>query len=89
MHNTHNALKDRQGKPMDRQNSDREPNGYLCTVCGGERYHLVLTAEALNNRVGLKIRCGTCNASQDVIDGAQAPRPHAVFCERGLRLKKP
>jgi hypothetical protein len=57
------------GKHRHGQNSDGQP-GYSCEVCGGERYHLVLTAEALNNRVNLKIRCGTCNASQDVIDGA-------------------
>lgn len=85
---SYNVSKDRQGKRKDRPNSGRDPNGYLCVVCGGERYHLVLTAEALNNRVGLKIRCGTCNASQDMIDSAQAPR-HGVLYEEALRLKKP
>jgi hypothetical protein len=64
-----NILKLQQGKQRHGQNLDGQP-GYSCEVCGGERYHLVLTAEALNNRIGLKIRCGTCNASQHVIDGA-------------------
>jgi hypothetical protein len=64
-----NVSKIQRGKQRHGLNSDGQP-GYSCEVCGGERYHLVLTAEALNNRVNLKIRCGTCNASQDVIDGA-------------------
>jgi hypothetical protein len=65
-----NVSQNQHGKQRHRHNSDGQPEGYSCEVCGGERYHLVLTAEALNNRIGLKIRCGTCNASQDVIDSA-------------------
>ena len=64
-----NVLKIQQGKQRHGQNVDGQP-GYSCEVCGGERYHLVLTAEALNNRIGLKIRCGTCTASQNVIADA-------------------
>lgn len=85
----HNVSKDRLGKQTGRQNSSRKPEGYLCAVCGGERYHLVLTAEALNNRVGLKLRCGTCNASQDVIDERAGNRQHAISRESGVWLDKP
>ena len=74
MQSLHNVSKDLQAPQKSRQRWDREPKGYSCAVCGGERYHLVLTAEALNDRVGLKIRCGACNASQDVIADARAPR---------------
>ena len=80
MQDIRNVSKNRQGKQKDRQNSGREPESYLCEVCGGERYHLVLTAEALNNRVGLKLRCGTCNASQDVTDSVRTPH-RAIFTE--------
>lgn len=89
MQDIRNVSKDRHGKQKDLQNSAREPEGYLCAVCGGERYHLVLTAEALNNRVGLKVRCGTCNVSQDVSDGDCTPWQHALFYDGGLRAKKP
>jgi hypothetical protein len=74
MQRLHNVSMDRQPTPRPRQRLARKPEGYSCAVCGGERYHLVLTAEALNDRVGLKIRCGTCNASQDVIADARATR---------------
>lgn len=65
-----NVSKNPRGHQRHHQNPDEQSKGYSCAVCGGERYHLVLTAEALNNRVNLKIRCGTCNVSQDVINGA-------------------
>lgn len=74
MQRLHNVSKERQDTPRSRQRWDREPEGYSCPVCGGESYHLVLTAEALNDRVRLKIRCGACNASQDVSDNVRAPR---------------
>ncbi len=80
MQGIHNVSKNLQGKHRHRQNSDGEAKAYSCAVCGGKRYHLVLTAEALNNRVGLKLRCGTCNASHDVIDSVRTPH-HAVFTE--------
>ena len=87
MQDIRNVSKNRQGKQKDRQNSGREPESYLCAVCGGERYHLVLTAEALKNRVGLKLRCGTCHASQDATDSVRPPR-HAVF-HRGAPRQDP
>lgn len=65
----HNTPKIRQGKQMHPKNLERQPWGYSCALCGGERYHLVLIAEALNNRVGLIRRCGNCNASEEVIEG--------------------
>lgn len=80
MQDIHHVSKNRQGKQKDRQNSGREPERYLCAVCGGERYHLVLTAEALKTRVGLKLRCSTCHASQNVIDSVRTPH-HTVFTE--------
>lgn len=89
MQEIHNVSKDRQGTQKVRHDSGREPECYLCAVCGGERYHLVLTAEALNNRVGLKIRCGTCNASQDVIDGRAGALATRYFHDGGLRPKEP
>ena len=60
----HYASKVRQDKQM--HPAKRQPRDYSCALCGGERYHLVLIAEALNDRVGLVRRCGNCNASQEV-----------------------
>ena len=69
MQGINNVSKVQQGKQRHRRNSEPEPGGYLCELCGSERYHLVLTAQALNNRVGLILRCGNCNASQKITDG--------------------
>ncbi len=69
MQGIHNVSKVQQSKRR-RQSSGTEPGGYSCALCGGERYHLVLIAEALNDRVGLILRCGSCNASQEVTEGA-------------------
>ena len=69
MQGIHNVSKVQQSKQRRRQNSGPEPGGYSCALCGSERYHLVLIAEALNNRVGLILRCGSCNASQEVTEG--------------------
>jgi hypothetical protein len=68
----HNVQKIRQGKQM--HLSKRQPRSYSCALCGGERYHLVLIAEALNDRVGLIRRCGNCNASQEVTEEVGTPR---------------
>ncbi len=70
MQGIHNVSKVQQSNQKHRQNSEPEPGGYSCTFCGSERYHLVLTAEALSNRVGLILRCSNCNASQEVTEGA-------------------
>lgn len=72
MQGIHSISKFQQRKHR-RQNTGTEPSGYLCVLCGSERYHLVLTAEALNNRVGLKLRCGNCNASQEVTEEVGIP----------------
>ncbi len=72
MQGIHSVSKLQQRKQR-RQHTGPKPDGYLCTLCGSERYHLVLTAEALNNRVGLKLRCGNCNASQEVTEEIGIP----------------
>ena len=70
MQGIHNVSKIQQGKQRHRHNPEpKSGGGYSCALCGSERYHLVLTAEALNNRVGLILRCGNCNASQEVTEG--------------------
>jgi hypothetical protein len=74
MRGIHDVLKNRQGN----QNSDGKSKVYSCAVCGGKRYHLVLTAEALNTHVGLTLRCSTCHASQNVFDSVRTPH-HALF----------
>ena len=68
MQGIHNVSEVQKSKRR-RQNSGPEPGGYSCALCGSERYYLVLIAEALNNRVGLILRCGSCNASQEVTQG--------------------
>ena len=74
MQGINNVSKVQQGKQRrHRRNSEPEPGSYSCELCGSERYHLVLTAQALNNRVGLILRCGNCNASQEVTEGAGTP----------------
>ena len=73
MQEIHNISKIRSSKKRHLQNSESEPDGYTCELCGGERYHLVLVAEALNNRVGLIRRCSICNASSKVIEGKETP----------------
>lgn len=66
MHEIHNVSKIRQNKQRPPQESLGKRVRYSCAICGSERYRLVLTAEALNDRVGLILRCGNCNASQEV-----------------------
>ena len=66
MQTTQHVLQNAQCQSTNRLTLE-EVGNYSCKVCGGERYHLVLTAKALKNSVGLKIRCGNCNAAQDVI----------------------
>ena len=67
MQGINNVSKVQQGKQRrHRRNSEPEPGSYSCELCGSERYHLVLTAQALNNRVGLILRCGNCNTSQEI-----------------------
>ena len=73
MQETHNISKVRLSKKRHLQNLESEADGYTCALCGGERYHLVLVAEALNNRVGLIRRCSICNASSKVIEGDETP----------------
>jgi len=73
MQGTHAVSKIQQGKQRHRQNLKPEPGGYSCALCGSDRYHLVLTAEALNNRVCLILRCCNCNASQEVTEGVGTP----------------
>lgn len=41
----------------------------VCPVCGGDRYYLVLRAEALTNRGGLSISCSHCHAARPLFDG--------------------
>ncbi len=73
MQGIHHVSKIRLSKKRHRQNLASEPVGYTCALCGGERYHLVLVAEALNNHVGLIRRCSICNASSKVIEGEESP----------------
>lgn len=73
MQELHNISKIRLSKNRHLQNSESDPDGYTCELCGGERYHLVLVAEALNNRVGLIRRCSICNASSKVTEGDETP----------------
>jgi len=67
----HNVPKIRQGKQM--HPGKRQPRSYSCALCGSERFHLVLIAEALNDRVGLIRRCCDCNASQEVTEEVGTP----------------
>jgi ribosomal protein L44E len=73
MQGIHNVSKIQQNKQRPPQESLGKQVRYLCALCGSERYRLVLTAEALNDRVGLILRCGNCNASQEVNEGIQIP----------------
>lgn len=41
---------------------------FSCAHCGGERYYLVLHAEALTNKGGLRLTCSTCQASHALYD---------------------
>lgn len=41
---------------------------FTCTHCGGDRYYLVLHAEALTNTGGLRLTCSTCEASHALYD---------------------
>ncbi len=62
-----------QGTPTRGRYAELVPDPYLCALCGGERYHLVITAEALSSHVGLMRRCSNCNASQKIIESIAAP----------------
>ena len=73
MQEIHNISKIRRSTKRHLKNLESEPDGYTCTLCGGERYHLVLVAEALNNRVSLIRRCSICKASSKVIAGDETP----------------
>ncbi len=41
---------------------------FSCAHCGGERYYLVLHAEALTNKGGLRLTCSTCQTSHALYD---------------------
>lgn len=41
---------------------------FSCEHCGGDRYYLVLHAEALTNKGGLRLTCSTCEASHALYD---------------------
>ena len=73
MQGIHNVSKLQEGKQRPFQQSPGRQGGYSCALCGSERYRLVLTAEALNDRVGLILRCGNCNASQEVNEEIEIP----------------
>lgn len=73
MQGIHNVSKIQQNKPRPLRESLSKQVRYSCALCGSERYRLVLTAEALNDRVGLILRCGNCNASVEVNEGIQIP----------------
>ncbi|MFO0775324.1 MAG: hypothetical protein U0172_11740 [Nitrospiraceae bacterium] len=42
---------------------NRRYSPFSCTHCGSERYSLVLHAEALTNRGGLRLMCSGCEVS--------------------------
>jgi predicted SprT family Zn-dependent metalloprotease len=73
MQGIHNVSRIQQNTQRPPQESLGKQVRYSCALCGSERYRLVLTAEALNDRVGLIFRCGNCNASQEVNEGIQIP----------------
>lgn len=43
-------------------------DGVACSVCGSNRYYLVLHAEALSSRSGVSKRCSRCHARIDLVD---------------------
>lgn len=72
-------FKDQERASLPHPTSGLKPNRYLCTVCGGEQYHIVLVAKALDEDVGLVIRCENCKASQEMPDGVPASPQGSVL----------
>lgn len=71
MREIHNAFKAPGQKSHSNSNSNSVPKKEsdlceICEICGRNQFHLVLIAEALVNRVDLRMRCGYCHASRDV-----------------------
>jgi hypothetical protein len=73
MQGIHNVLKVSRSRQRHPQQLPGKQGAYSCSHCGSQRYRLVLTAEALNDRVGIILRCGNCNASQEVSEEIQIP----------------